>query len=222
MHARTAPPRPRLRGRIHQVAFFVSIPAGVALVLLASGPVATIVAAIYAVSLSALFASSAAYHLGRWSEPARRWMKSLDHSLIFVLIAASYTPVCVLVLHGPWEAVLLSIAWSGAVVGITLKLAKPDGLRVPGAVLYITLGWLALVALPRLIREMTTAEVVLMVAGGVLYTIGAIILATRRPDPRPSTFGYHEVWHSFMVAAAACHYVLIVLVLTRPVDGLVT
>ena len=208
-----ATPKPRLRGRIHQVAFFVSVPAGALLVLLASGAAATAVAAIYAVSLSAVFASSAAYHRGAWSERARRWMKRLDHSMIFVLIAASYTPVAALVLGGPWEVVLISVVWTGAVVGITMKLARPDGLRVPTATLYMVLGWLAILALPQLLREMSTAEASLMIAGGLLYTAGAIVFASRRPDPRPSTFGYHEIWHAFMVAAAACHYVMILLLL---------
>ena len=213
MHAADTLPKPRLRGRIHQVAFFVSIPAGVILVLLAHGPTATTVAAVYAASLAAVFGSSAAYHLGRWTERSRRRMKRLDHSMIFVLIAASYTPVAALVLGGTWEAVLLSVVWAGAVVGVTLKLARPDGLHVVGGALYIVLGWLAVIALPQLLHEMTVAEVVLMVVGGLLYTAGAIVLARRRPDPSPATFGYHEVWHAFMVAAASCHYAMILLLL---------
>lgn len=206
-------PIPRLRGRIHQVAFFVSIPAGAVLVVLATGPAATAVAGVYAVSLAALFGSSAAYHRGRWTEHARRWMKRLDHSMIYVLIAASYTPVAALVLGGTWEVVLLSVAWAGAVVGVTMKMARPDGFTVPAAALYMVLGWLALVALPRLLDQMTVAQATLMVIGGLLYTAGAIVFATRRPDPAPSTFGYHEVWHSFMVAGAACHYAMILLLL---------
>jgi hemolysin III len=213
MTAALEPFRPRLRGRIHQVAFFVSIPMGVALVALAQGPAATTAAAVYAVSLSAVLGTSAAYHLGGWSPRARRWMKRLDHSMIYVLIAGSYTPVTVLVLHGPWEAVLLSVVWAGAVIGITLKMARPDGLSVISAVLYMAMGWLALVALPQLVSGMTPAEVVLMVAGGLFYTVGAIVFAARRPDPRPEVFGYHEVWHSFMVAGAGCHYAMILLVL---------
>jgi hemolysin III len=130
-----------------------------------------------------------------------------------VLIASSYTPVAALVLGGPWEVVLLSVIWAGAVFGVTLKMARPDGLSVVSAVLYIVLGWLAIVALPQLAREMTVAELVLLLAGGMLYTAGAIVFATRRPDPSPSIFGYHEVWHSFMVAAAACHYAMILLLL---------
>ena len=209
-------PKPRLRGRIHQVAFFVSIPAGVVLVLLAHGPAATTVAAVYAASLAAVFGSSAAYHRGRWTERARRWMKRLDHSMIFVLIAASYTPVAALVLSGTWEAVLLSLAWAGAVAGITLKMARPDGHHVIGGILYMGLGWLAVIALPQLFAQLSAAESVLMVAGGLLYTGGAIVFATRWPDPSPSTFGYHEVWHAFMVAAACCHYAMILLILLQP------
>ena len=213
MDATLVPPKPRLRGRIHQFAFWASIPAGIVLVLLATGAVQTTVALIYAASLTAVFGSSAAYHRGRWSDRARRWMRRLDHSMIFVLIAASYTPITVLVLNGPWEAVLLSLVWAGAAVGVTLKMAKPEGLSITTATLYMALGWLAMIALPQLLREMTTAEVILMIAGGVLYTAGAIVFALRKPDPRPETFGYHEIWHAFMVTAAACHYAMILLVL---------
>ncbi len=207
------PLKPRLRGRIHQVAFFVSIPAGAVLVYLANGTAATAVATIYALSLAAVFGSSAAYHRGSWTERARRWMKRLDHSMIFVLIAASYTPVAALVLGGTWEVVLLSVIWAGAVVGITMKMARPDGFSIPSAALYMVLGWLAVVAFPQLLREMTPAELILLITGGLLYTVGAIIFASRRPDPSPATFGYHEVWHSFMVAAAGCHYAMILLLL---------
>jgi len=208
-----APPKPRFRGRIHQVAFFVSLPAGAVLILLANGPAAITVASVYAVSLAAVFGSSAIYHRGHWTEAARRWLKRIDHSMIYVLIAASYTPVAALVLGGPWEVVLLSVIWAGAVVGVTMKMARPDGLSAVSAALYIVLGWLAIVALPQLAREMTVAELVLLLAGGMLYTAGAIVFASRRPDPSPSIFGYHEVWHSFMVAAAACHYAMILLLL---------
>jgi hemolysin III len=208
-----SPTTPRMRGRIHQVAFFVSIPLGAALVVLANGAAATAVAAVYACSLTAVFGASAAYHLGRWSSDARRWMKRLDHSMIYVLIAGSYTPVAVLVLDGPWQIVLLSAVWAGAVLGIALKMARPDGLRVATAFLYMALGWFALVALPELFAGMTPAEFTLMVAGGLLYTAGAIVFASHRPDPLPLTFGYHEVWHVFMVAAAACHFAMIALVL---------
>jgi hemolysin III len=142
-------------------------------------------------------------------------MRRLDHSMIFVLIAASYTPVALLELDGPWEAVLLSLVWAGAATGVGMKLVRPEGLSVTTGVLYLTLGWIALIALPELIRALTVPAVVLMVAGGVLYTAGAIVFALKRPDPRPAVFGYHEIWHAFMVAAATCHFVLVLLVVTR-------
>jgi hemolysin III len=207
------PPRPRLRGRIHQVAFFCSIPAGIVLVTLARGAAATAVSVIYAVSLTAVFGASAAYHRGSWSPNARRWMKRIDHSMIFVLIAGSYTPIAVLALHGPWEVVLLSLAWAGAGVGIVLKMARPDGLSMTTATLYMAMGWLILVVLPQLLRGISLPGLILMACGGILYTAGAIVFATRRPDPRPLVFGYHEIWHAFMVAAAICHYVMILLIL---------
>jgi hemolysin III len=208
-----APPKPRLRGRIHQVAFWISVPSGVVLVALADGAVQTAVASIYAVSLTAVFGASAAYHRGEWSDRAHAWMRRLDHSMIYLLIAGSYTPVTVLILDGPWEAVLLSLAWAGAAVGVTLKLLRPHGLSVTSAILYMGLGWLAMIALPKLLVGMTTAEAVLMIAGGLLYTAGAIVFASKRPDPLPETFGYHEIWHAFIVAAATCHYAMIMLVL---------
>jgi hemolysin III len=210
----SAPPvKPLLRGWIHLVAFFVSIPAGVVLVFLAQSAAARAAAAIYALSLTALFGASAAYHRVRWSPKASRRMKRLDHSMIFVLIAGSYTPISILVLHGAWSVVILSIAWAGAVLGIALKLARIDGLHLVTGFLYIGLGWLATIALPQLVRGMTVAQLVLLVTGGLLYTAGAIVFASKRPDPSPAIFGFHEVWHSFMVAAAACHFTMIALVL---------
>ena len=213
MSAAIASAKPRLRGWIHEVAFFVSVPAGVALVLLAESGPARAAAALYALSLTVAFGSSAAYHRVGWSPGALRRMKRLDHSMIFVLIAGSYTPLSVLVLDGAWSIVMLSVVWAGAAAGIALKLTRIDGLHVTTGILYMGLGWLALVALPQLVRGMTLPQIALMVLGGALYTAGAIVFATKRPDPRPATFGFHEVWHAFMVAAAACHFAMIALLL---------
>ncbi len=205
--------KPRLRGRIHQVAFFVSIPAGVVVILVAQGAAATAVASIYAASLTAVLGSSAAYHRGAWSPAVRTWMKRLDHSMIYVLIAGSYTPITVLALHGPWEVVLLSVIWAAAAIGITLKMVKPHGLSIVTATLYMVMGWLAMIAFPQLVQGLSLAELILLLTGGLLYTAGAIMFASHRPDPRPDVFGYHEIWHAFMVAAAGCHYAMILLVL---------
>jgi hemolysin III len=215
MDRKPKPSKPRWRGRFHQVAFFVSVPAGLVLVALAEDWTARVAAAVYALSLIAVFGSSAAYHRGDWSPAALRRMKRLDHSMIFVLIAGSYTPVALLVLHGPWSVVILSVVWAGAVAGITLKFVRIDGFSVLTAALYMAMGWLALVAIPQLVNEMPTPALVLTVAGGLLYTAGAIVFALRRPDPVPAVFGYHEVWHAFMVAAAACHFAMISILILR-------
>lgn len=209
------PAVPRLRGRIHQVATFVAVPAGAALVALARGGAARLGAAVYALGLVGVFGASAAYHRGAWGPAARRRMKRLDHSMIYVLIAASYTPVALLVLRGRWSAVVLGAVWAGAALGVGLKLARIDGFRVATSVLYMALGWLAVVALPQLVRGMPRAAFVLMVVGGLLYTAGALVFALRRPDPAPAVFGYHEVWHAFMVAAAACHTAMVWLIAAR-------
>ncbi len=149
--------KPRLRGRLHQVAFFASIPAGAALVLVARTAPARVAAAVYALSLAGLYGTSAAFHLGRWSAKAHRRMDQADHAMIYVLIAGSY------------------------------------------------------VTLPSFAGRLGVAKLTLLVAGGVLYTVGAVVLGYQRPNPNPRVFGYHEVWHAFTVAAGLCHYVLILL-----------
>ena len=201
--------KPLFRGWLHLVCFFLAIPAGVLIVALAGSPRARVGAAIYAVGLIALFGVSGAYHRGPWSPAWRRRMQRLDHVTIFVMIAGSYTPLCLLVLRG-WVAVAtLATAWLGAALGAVL--AWSDGGR--GAALrsglYIALGWIALAATPQLVRNLSVAELVLIAVGGVLFTVGAIFLLTRWPDPFPRVFGYHEVWHTLVVAAVVCHLVAI-------------
>ncbi len=206
--------KPKWRGRIHQIAFFVSIPAGIFIIAVADGWVARLAAVIYALSLTAVFGSSAAYHRGNWSPEALRRMKRLDHSMIFVLIAGSYTPIALVLLEGPWRWVILGLAWGGAAVGIALKVAHIDGFRIATATLYMVLGWMAVIAAPQIVRNAEPLVIALAVLGGVLYTVGAIIFALNRPDPIPHVFGYHEVWHVFMVAAAASQYVMMVLIVS--------
>ncbi|MFP3900949.1 MAG: PAQR family membrane homeostasis protein TrhA [Acidimicrobiia bacterium] len=204
-------PKPRLRGRLHQIAFFVSIPAGIALVALARGVEARIGAMVFAATLSGLYGVSAAYHRGRWSERAHQVWKRLDHSMIFVFIAGTYTPVTLLALHPAWGITLLALAWSGAVVGILISTLRLDRWHGVGFALYLVLGWLGATALYQLARSLSPLELALLVTGGLLYTVGAVILARRRPDPRPAVFGYHEIWHSLVVGASVCHFVLILL-----------
>lgn len=207
-------PKPKLRGRLHQGAFFASIPLGLLLVLLAPTPRARIATLVYALTLTGLFGVSASYHLGDWSEEAYVRMRRLDHSMIFVLIAGTYTPFCLLVLHGTLALVVLIAVWAGAAVGIATKLYRVD-LHVLSGFMYIVLGWLAIVSLPALLRGLDGPETVLMILGGLLYTFGALILALNKPNPWPATFGYHEVWHAMTIAAALCHYVAILLVVIQ-------
>ena len=201
-----------MRGWLHTVAFFASIPAGAVLVMSAGTTASRIAALVYSLSLAGLFGASAAYHVLPWQETGRRRMKRLDHSMIFVLIAGTYTPFALLVVRGPWGIVLLATIWIGAIIGIIIKLIRIDGFPVIGGTLYIVLGWLALLALPRLLSELDTLELTLIVAGAVIYTLGAVGLLRRKPDPSPAVFGYHEVWHVAVIAACACFYVVTLLV----------
>jgi hemolysin III len=207
---------PRLRGRLHQVAFFASIPAGIALVLVARSWPARIGVLVYALSLTAMFGTSAAFHRLRWSPRARLRMDRLDRTMIYVLIAGSYTPVCLLALRPGWRVALLALVWTGAAVGIALVLLwnRHRGIGVVRMVLYLGLGWMSVLVLPELWRTLGLGQLALAVMGGVLYTVGAVVLIRRRPDPSPRVFGYHEVWHAFTVAAGACHYTLIWLLAT--------
>jgi hemolysin III len=201
--------QPRLRGRLHQLAFVAAIPAGVVVILSAHPARARVAATIYAVALMGLYGISSSYHRLARSPRARYWMKRLDHSMIYVFIAASYTPVGLLVLHGPWRIAILATVWVGALIGVLLKMLRLDRTSKLGFAMYLALGWAAVAGLPQMISGLSALDLGLLFAGGVLYTIGAVILACRRPDPLPKVFGYHEVWHTMVVAAAGCHYVII-------------
>jgi hemolysin III len=203
--------KPLLRGRIHLAALVVSVPAVVALVAASTGIEAKVAAGAYGMTLVLLFAASSAYHrLGRSDGGgARAWLRRLDHSSIFLLIAGSYTPVCLVALHGWWSGVLLAGVWAAALVGVGLKLWRFDRSHRIGFALYLTMGWAVVAALPGLLSSVDGSTLALLVAGGLLYTVGAIVLATRFPNPFPRIFGYHEVWHAMVVLAAGLHYVAI-------------
>lgn len=209
-------PKPRFRGRLHQIAFFLAVPQGIALVATAAGWLARLAAATYALSLAGLLGVSALYHRLEWTPKALSRMRRLDHSMIFVLIAGTYTPVSLLVLRGPWAIALLGVVWAGAVTGVLLKQLGLERTRKITGTMYIVLGWAAVIAAPWLVTRMSAAVLSLIVAGGLLYTLGAIVFARKRPDPSPAVFGYHEVWHVAVVAASLCHYVaILLLVLSR-------
>lgn len=199
--------RPSWRGWLHAVAFFLAIPAGVVLILIADRPAARVSAAIYAATLLLVFGTSAAYHRLARSERARRVMQRLDHSMIYLLIAGTYVPFCLLVLPPAWGIPLLAVLAAGAVTGMVLKLAAFDrGAGKWASALYLVMGWAAIVAAPVLVDRTTGLQMALVVAGGIAYTAGFPVLVARRPDPWPATFGYHEVWHAFTVVAAGLHF----------------
>jgi hemolysin III len=202
--------KPRLRGVFHQWAFFVAVAAGVTLVIAAPAGRATFAAAVYATSVAAMFGASALYHRIDWrSLAARRWMRRLDHSMIYLLIAGTYTPFALLVLEGGLARAVLVAVWGGAAVGIGLKLLWPDTPKWLTAAVYVALGWVAVIAFPELATELGVTGMALIAGGGVLYTVGAVVYALRRPDPAPAVFGYHEIFHMLVIAAAALQFVAV-------------
>lgn len=203
--------KPRFRGRLHQLTFWLSIPAGAFLIVTATGASGYVAASIYAASLAALFGTSAAYHRGSWRPDIReRWQRA-DHAMIFVLIAGSYTPITLLALRPGWGITLLALAWTAAVIGVTLTFTKWDFMNRYGGFLYVALGWLAVIGFPAIMHGLDGTELVLLFAGGVLYTVGAICFGLERPRLRPHVFGFHEAWHVMTVAAASCHYALVLM-----------
>jgi hemolysin III len=198
--------RPSWRGWFHVAAFLLAIPGGVLLILSADHASARVAAAIYAASLLLGFGTSAGYHRLARRERTQAIMQRMDHSMIFVLIAGSYTPVCLLGLPSAWGIPLLCVVWTFAAVGVLIKQFAFERFRVLEYSLYPILGWILVVAAPVLLRHMTAVELSLLLAGGLLYTIGIPVLVRERPNPWPGTFGYHEIWHGFTVAAGACHF----------------
>lgn len=198
------PSKPRLRGVLHEWAFVCSVPLGLVLVIVARTPRARIALSVYALSLMGLFGASALYHRIDWrSVTVRDWMRRLDHSMIFVLIAGSYTPFAMLVLHGPLAIAILVAVWAGALLGVGFNLIWSDAPTWLRAALCVFLGWVAVAVFPQLGGAIGIGGMMLLGLGGVLYTLGAVVYAVKRPDPLPSVFGYHEVFHTLVIAAAA-------------------
>jgi hemolysin III len=208
---------PRLRGLLHAYAFWFALAAAIVLVAVAANGRARIAAIIYGVGLCALFGASATYHRWRGHPRWKPILRRVDHSTIFVFIAASYTPIALLVLDDPVRIIVLASVWAGAFAGVAMSICWIDAPRVLVALCYVAVGWVAAVAMPELFSARGIAMPLLLLAGGVLYSLGAAAYATKRPNPWPRTFGFHEVFHALVIAAAVVHFVAIAGVIANPV-----
>jgi hemolysin III len=198
---------PLLRGVLHAWAFWFALVAGAVLIALAPDGTARLAAAIYGVGLCALFAGSALYHRWRWNPRWRPILRRIDHSTIFVFIAASYTPVALLVLEGGLRVTVLAVVWAGALAGVVFSVAWITAPRWLVAGTYLALGWVAVVATPQLVHRLPVTPLALLAAGGLLYTTGAVVYALKRPNISPRWFGFHELFHAFVIGAALAHFV---------------
>ena len=205
----SGPIKPRLRGVLHEYGFFVSLLCGVALILAASGGKARLAATIYAVAVSGLLGTSALYHRVTWRPATRRWMRRLDHSMIFVLIAGTYTPVALVALKGSLANTILIVMWAGALGGVIFKLLWIDAPKWLFATVYIALGLVTFAVFGQLPAAIGWLGAAGLALGGLLYLIGAVVYASGRPNPWPKVFGYHEVFHALVLAAAALQYAVI-------------
>lgn len=207
--------KPAYRGLIHQHACWMALLAGVALVALAPSGRPALAASVYALSLVAMFGVSAIYHRVHWTPRMRHRLRRLDHAAIFVLIAGSYTPFCLLALRGETGSRLLLMAWVGALAGIVQSVLWVGAPRLLTAFLYLTLGWLVAPYLPLLAGALGPTGLGLLGLAGLLFTGGALVYVLRRPNPAPRVFGYHEVFHSLITAACACKFAAVALLIMR-------
>jgi len=207
-------PRPKYRGLLHAIGSFVVLPLGALLIATSQDGSARLAAAVYVVAQLVVFATSAAYHRLAKSPTVRRRMQLADHSMIYLLIAGTWVPICVLVLPEDTGRVFLVGVLIAAAIGIILKSFGIDRFPRSSNAMYGIMGGAGLLALPSIVARITTGGVVLLTLGGVAYGVGALVLLFKRPDPRPTVFGYHEIWHACTVVAAACHFAMVWLIVT--------
>lgn len=200
---------------LHQAAFVIALALAPLLILGADGGLPRAAAAVFAASVAACFGASALYHRVTWTPRVRLWMRRVDHAGVYLLIAGTYTPVSLLVLEGAWRPAVLTIVWAGAVVAIVLKFVWVAAPKWLAAAIGIALGWVAVVALPQLIAHLELAALILLMVGGLAYTAGAVIYARSRPDPVPTVFGYHELFHALTIVGVACQYAAIAFFVVR-------
>lgn len=207
--------RPLLRGVIHGAAFPASLAVGALLIAYADGSAHQLAASVFAASVAACFGISALYHRVTWTPELRLRMRRLDHAGIYLLIAGTYTPVALLSLGGAWRSTILAVVWTGAVGAIVQPLVWPRAPRWVAAAIGLAMGWTAVAALPEIVPRVGAAGSTLLLAGGVLYTIGAIVYVRRRPSLVPHVFGYHELFHALTIVAVACQYTAIAFFVIR-------
>lgn len=208
--------KPRMRGWLHTYAFFVALVSGIVLCSIAAtrpGWAPLVSCVIYSLTVCGLFGTSAMYHRRVWSERGYQIMRRMDHSMIFVFIAGTYTPLCVMLLEPRPATVMLALVWGGALAGVALKLVWPHAPRWVSAPLYLALGWVAVAMLPDILHGGGVTALVLLIVGGAIYSVGAIFYALRRPNPWPTVFGHHEFFHACTLLAALCHHIAIYLAL---------
>ncbi|KWV34493.1 PAQR family membrane homeostasis protein TrhA [Micromonospora rifamycinica] len=204
--------KPRMRGWLHTYAFFVALVCGIVLSAVAAtrpGWTPLVSCLIYSVTVCGLFGTSALYHRRVWSERGYQIMRRMDHSMIFVFIAGTYTPLCVLLLDRSTAILMLALVWGGALAGVAVKLIWPHAPRWVSAPLYLALGWVSVAILPQILSQGGVTVLVLLAAGGAVYSIGAVCYALRRPNPWPTVFGHHEFFHACTLVAAGCHHIAI-------------
>jgi hemolysin III len=194
---------------MHQWAFLVAIPLAIALTLSADDTVERVSALAFGITVATMFGTSALYHRPTWQPGARRLMRRLDHAMIYLLIAGTYTPFGLLVLHGSWRIAILAIVWTGAVAAILLKVVWCDAPTWVAASIGLALGWAGVPVLPQIAERVGVGGSVLLLLGGLAYSVGAVVYARKRPDPVPRVFGYHEIFHTLVVVAVACQYAAI-------------
>ena len=205
--------RPRWRGLMHRAAVPLSVAAGIALVATAPAGASRVGAAVFSVGASLMFVASALVHMRRWSIPVWETLFRLDHAAIFLLIATSATPVAVIALEGRSATLLLWAVWIGAAIGVSLRMLPfhpPRGLM---NTLFLALGWVPIFVAPALVRSLDVPVLVLIAVEGLLYSVGALMLGARWPDPSPRVFGYHEVWHTLVTVAVLVHFVVVALII---------
>jgi hemolysin III len=200
--------KPRLRGVFHELGFYVAVALAVPLVTSAAPGTARLSAIVFSVCLAGCFGVSALYHRPTWAPRTRSWLARLDHAGVYLLIAGTYTPIALCVFSRSWAVPILTVVWTGVAVAICLKLFWPGEPKRVSAMIGIGLGWIAVVAFSQLLK-LALPGLLLLLAGGIAYTFGAIVYARRRPDFRPRVFGYHELFHVLTLVAAACQYAAI-------------